>query len=918
MTKERWAQIKEVFGAAREKPQPERSSWLDSACGGDDLLRAEIERLLAQDEESLKSPAAALLAQAAQGVAVGDLLSHYRVEAKIGEGGMGAVYRAYDTRLHRQVALKVLPPESLADPERRQRLMQEARAVAALNHPNICTLHEVGPNYLVMELIEGPTLAERTAKGAIPLQETLDIARGIADALEAAHEKGIVHRDLKPANIKLSAAGTVKVLDFGLAKAQAPAPGAAEDSPTVTVPATQDGIILGTPAYMSPEQAMGKPVDKRADIWSFGVVLWELLTGHRLFEGETVTHTLAGVLNGPIDFDQLPRETPAAIRGLLRRCLDRNAKNRLRDIGEARVAIEAAFQPVEPAESPRSRRTPFAWIAAAVFALSLGALAFVHLRQPPPERKHVRFQINLPEGELLDCKLSPDGKFLAFVTTAWTNRHKYWIRSLDGLDTRLLMDIEAESRLDGHLFWSWDGENVAFQSAGKLYKIARNGGPPVVLADQPLPFGGGVWLDSGVIVFGTAGGLFRLSSSGGALVKLDDRRTALPAWLPGRRFLYMRQDGIFAGSLEGETPVRILADRAVAAYVPPLKPGLPGHLLSIRGETLLAQSFNADKLQLQGDAVPVAERVGNLSGRGSAFTVSANGVLVFGRGSRESVLTWLDRAGKRLQTISKPFSLAVNPAIRLSPDDSQAIVTIAGADGTDLWIADLNRGTFSRFTFNGSASGIWSPDGRKILWAANDGKRYVRPADGSGKDELLFKNPICNICYLNDWSSDGRLITFTERSERTALDLWLVPTEGDRKPYPYLQSQFATYWQQISPDNRWMAYGSDHLPQEQIFVESIPAGKGRRQISTEGGDWPIWRRDGKELFYRQGTKLMAVPIRLTETSVESGKPEALFEVPAGTRFQVSRDGQRFLIALPVEGASTPLTVDTDWRAGLAK
>jgi serine/threonine protein kinase len=854
MTKDQWARIKEIFSDAREKPQPERAGWLESACGGDGQLRAEVERLLAQDEESLKSPAAALLAQAAQGIAVGELLSHYRVEAKIGEGGMGAVYRAFDTRLHRQVALKVLPPESLADPQRKQRLMQEARAVAALNHPNICTLHEVGPDYLVMELIEGPTLAERTAKGAIPLKAALEIARQIADALEAAHEKGIVHRDLKPANIKLSAAGTVKVLDFGLAKAQSPA-GAAEDAPTLTV-TTQDGIILGTPAYMSPEQAMGKPVDKRADIWSFGVVLWELLTGHRLFEGETVTHTLAGVLRGPIDSDQLPRETPAAVHGLLRRCLDRNAKNRLRDIGEARVAIESALQPVEPAERPLTPRSPFAWIAAAVFALSLGVLALVHLRESPPERQHVRFQVNPPESGLIDCKLSPDGRFLALVTTAGTNRRKYWIRSLDGLDTRLLMDIDAESRFDTRLFWSWDGEYIAFQSAGKLYKIARNGGPPVKLADQPLPFGGGAWLDSGVIVFGTASGLFRVSPSGGAPVKIDDRRTAFPAWLPGRRFLYAREDGIFAGSLDGDKPVRILPDRAATAYVPPLKPGLPGHLLLVRGDTLLAHPFNVDKLELQGDAVPVAHHVGYLNVSDSAFTASANGVLVFGGNFPESLLTWFDRAGKRLQTAGKPFSLAVNPAIRLSPDDSQAIVTVAGADGTDLWIADLNRQTFSRFTFNGSSSGIWSPDGRKVLWAAPDGNRYLKPADGSEKDELLFKNPTCNGCYPTDWSSDGKLITFAERSERTTFDLWLVPTEGDRKPYPYLQSRFATFWSQISPDNRWMAYASDQLPQQQVFVESIPAGKGRWQISTEGGDWPIWRRDGKELFYRQGTKLM--------------------------------------------------------------
>jgi len=345
-------------------------------------------------------------------------------------------------------------------------------------------------------------------------------------------------------------------------------------------------------------------VDKRADIWSFGVVLFELLTGHRLFEGETVSHTLAGVLAGPIDFDQLPRETPAAIRGLLRRCLDRNAKNRLRDIGEARIAIEAAFQPAEPAAPPPKPQSPFAWIAAAVvFALLFGALAFVHFRAAPPQRQRVKFQIDPPAGELGGFRLSPDGRFLAIVTSEGSTTLKIWIRSLDGLETRLLTDIQGLRSFT--LFWSWDGEQLAFQSGDKLYKIARIGGPPVVLADAPQPIQGGVWLDGGVILFGTASGLFRVSSSGDAPVRIDDQSAESPAWLPGGRFLYVRANGTFAGSLDGGKPVPILPDRAASTYVLPLKVGLPGHLLFVRGETLLAQPFNADKPELQGDAIPV-------------------------------------------------------------------------------------------------------------------------------------------------------------------------------------------------------------------------------------------------------------------------------------------------------------------------
>ena len=423
--------------------------------------------------------------------------------------------------------------------------------------------------------------------------------------------------------------------------------------------------------------------------------------------------------------------------------------------------------------------------------------------------------------------------------------------------------------------------------------------------------------------------MFRISSSGGTPVKIGDQLAGFPSWLPGRRFLYIgAKNGtfagsLFAGSLDGGKLTQILPDQSVTitasgsqpVYVPPSKPGLPGHLLFLHGDTLWAQSFDSDKLQLQGEAIPIEEQV-------SGFTASTNGVLVFQRApSQDRVLTWLDRAGKRLQSVSKPFVPAI-PVIWLSPNDSQAIVPIAGREGTDLWIADLNRNTFSRFTFNGSGSGIWSPDGRKVLWAASDGNRYLRWADGSGKDELLFKNPTCDDCFPNDWSPDGKFIAVSgvrKVDEKQILDIWIVPTEGDRKPYPYLQSRFATYMAEISPDNRWMAYVSDEgQSPEQIVVESIPAGKGRWQISTETGKWPTWRRDGKELYYVQGTKLMAVPIRLTGTSVENGKPEALFEVPAGTRFQASRDGQRFLIALPVEDASASrqLTVDTDWRVGL--
>jgi serine/threonine protein kinase/Tol biopolymer transport system component len=911
MSDNRWQRIEDIFHRAVELAPKARPDFLNEVCAADESLRLEVESLLAHESEEGSTFMGPARGEAPQ-LAPGDTVEHYRIEARLGEGGMGVVYKAHDSRLGRSVALKFVKDQFSSGADR------EARAVASLNHPNICTLHDIGPNYLVMELIEGPTLEERIRggrPGPIPLQEALAIASQIAAALEEAHEKGIVHRDLKPANLKLTAGGAVKVLDFGLAKTRVPSAGGPEDSPALTISGAQAGMILGTASYMSPEQANGNPVDRRSDIWAFGVVLHEMLTGGRLFQGETVTQILAEVLRGPIDLDPLPRETPPAVRGLLRRCLDRNPKTRLRDIGEARIAIEAASHPAEPEAPPPQTRTSFAWIAVAVLAVSLGALALIHFREAPPERQHVRFQIHSPEGRLTDFKLSPDGRSLAFVTVTGPAAGKIWIRTLDGLDTRLLTETRGNGQRYDTLFWSGDGEHIAFWSAEKLCQIDRNGGPRVVLADVPLPILGGVWLEGGVILFSTASGLFRVSSSGGNPVKIEDQNISSLAWLPARRFLYTRTDGIFAGSLDGRKPVQILPDHAVPTYVRPARPGLPGRLLFVRGETLLAQYFDADKLELQGEAIAVASPVG-----AGTFTASANGVLVFGAGNSPDVtVTWLDRAGKRLQTSGESFRLAFNPAIRLSPDDSRAIVSIADGNGKDLWIADLNRNTRSRFTFDGASSGIWSPDGRKVLWAANNGNWYLRPADGTGKDELLFKNPSPGS-YVTDWSSDGRFIATGGKGEKAALNIWLVPAEGDRKPFPYIQSRFATFWGQISPNDRWMAYVTGQPAPTLVFVESIPAGKGRWQISTEGGDWPIWRRDGKELFYRQGTKIMAVPIRLTQTSVESGKPQALFEVSADTRFQVSRDGQRFLIALPLEGAnaSIPLTVDTDWRAGLAK
>jgi len=845
-------------------------------------------------------------------LAAGTKLGAYEILAPIGAGGMGEVYRARDTKLKRDVALKVLPDSFAGDPERMARFQREAEVLASLNHPNIAQIYGVEERALVMELVPGESL-----KGPLPLETALNYAKQIADALEAAHDKGIVHRDLKPANIMITPAGVVKVLDFGLAAvAQSSDPSNPANSPTLTISPTRAGMILGTAAYMSPEQARGAVVDKRADIWSFGVVLYEMLTGKRLFEGDTISDTLAAVLKTEPNLTQVP----VKVRRLLEACLQKDPKQRLQAIGDWRLLL-TDVQPQVTAPSG-SRLGYVARGVAGMLLFALAALAFVHFRETPPERQHIRFQVAPPEGSLRDFKLSPDGRFLAFAATNGIG-FKLWIRALDSLETRLLTPLQIANP-DPYLFWSADGEYVGFTVSGKIYKIARTGGSAVAICDLPgagFGFAGAAWRSDGTILLASSAGLYRVSSSGGTPSKVTGESAAVPVWLTAERFLFSTPNGIFASSLTGAKPSLLLPGASSSVFVPSAKPGLPGHLLFLRGETLMAQPIDAEKAELRGEAFPVAERVGHLGNELlAAFSASATGVLVFGRGvSTDRELVWLDRTGKKLQTISRPFSQAGNPAIRLSPDDSRAIMPVAEANGTDLWIADLNRNTLSRFTFDGSGSGIWSPDGRRVLWAALDGNYYLRSADGSGKDELMFKNPTCS-CWPNDWSSDGKRIAFAERTDKTQYDIWLVETDGDRKPYPYLQTRFSEAEAQISPDGRWMAYVSDQSGQNEILVESIPMGKGRRQISTEGGDWPVWRRDGKELFFRQGAKIMAAPIRLTETSVESGKPQVLFEVPVNTRFQVSHDGQRFLIALPMEGAAaaSPLTVDTDWRAGVSK
>jgi eukaryotic-like serine/threonine-protein kinase len=882
-------------------------------------------------------------------IQAGQRLGPYEILSAIGAGGMGEVYRAHDGRLNRDVALKVLPQVFAADPDRMVRFEREARVLGALNHPNIAAIYgleEFGSGRaLVMELVEGETLADRVSKGPIPLDEALPIAKQMAEALEYAHDRGVVHRDLKPANIKVTADGTVKVLDFGLAKALMDEPVAADprDSPTLSMAPTMAGAILGTAAYMSPEQAKGKPVDRRADIWAFGVVLFEMLTGKQLFNGETATEILASVLKEDTALSSLPSKTPTAVRNLLRRCLEKNLRQRLQHIGEARIVIEAVLSDTaatEPATVIHKGHQRLAWTAAFVFLLLALLTAFVHFRQTARDPRPMYSSILPPDGSsftavlgaLSSVAVSPDGNQLAF-TAITDGRQRLWIRPLGSPTARPVPGTEEATSP----FWSPDSQFVAFFGGGKLHKIAISGGPAQTLCDVPGPyFSGGTWNRQGTILFGLATNLYRVSDTGQPIPVTTSDQTGrelygYPTFLPdGRHFLFLilspdpEKAGIYAGSLDSKDTKRLLSVRSAVRYAP------PGYLLFVRERTLMAQHFDASRLQLSGDAAPIAEQVlfGGQVG-GGAFSVSETGLLIYRSGAFNTQLALLDREGRQLQSVGPPGEYR-NAA--LSPDGKRVMIDRFGihVGERDLWLYDLSRGTASRFTFDPSVNSdaVWSPDGREIIFWSNRGGSnglYRKLATGAGQDEKLIAASY--VYYPRDWSADGKFILFEGFDAKTGWDLWLLPLFGDRKPIPFLQTEFDELEGQFSPTGRWIAYSSNETGKTEVYVRSFSASGGKWQISTNGGTQPKWRPDGKELFYLASDgNLMAVPVK-AEATFEGGVPKALFPTMFGGQvgggfehYRVTPDGQRFLINTLPEGqrSSAPITVVLNWSAVLKK
>jgi serine/threonine protein kinase/Tol biopolymer transport system component len=879
---------------------------------------------------------------------IGTKLAHYEITAHLGSGGMGDVYRARDTKLKRDVAIKILPEEFSCDADRLSRFQHEAEVLASLNHPNIAAIYDLEEanqtRFLVLELVEGETLADRVERGPCPLEEALHIAKSICAALEAAHEKGMAHRDLKPANVKITPEGKVKVLDFGLAKALQSETGKVDlsNSPTL-MSASMPGAILGTTAYMSPEQAKGAVLDRRSDIFAFGAVLYEMLAGQRAFPGDTVTEILAAVIRAEPDWSNLSADVPAGIRRLLSRCLQKDRGQRLRDIADARFQIEEALSndSISSETAVRHTRNLREWAGWVVAVAFLSSTVFFAIQastnapagEPtsfsvfPPEKTAfsgaVNTTVNVPE-----FAISPDGRALVFSAEAPGRRPMLWLRLMERESARELAGTEDAQ----DPFWSPDGRWIGFFAAGKVKKIPANGGPVQVVTQTAADFRGGTWGPEDTFPFGSGSEIVLVKSVGGKTTPVmtsdASHSPRNPYFLPdGNHFLYTvwagtEEIGVYVGSLDGKTKKLLIHVATSAVYVP------PGYLLFVDGDTLLAQAFDSERLELRGQPLVVGEHVGRNSSLMSAVSASRTGTIAYaGAIPQSGRLTWIDRSGNAVGSIGTEGDYT---DFRLSPDEKRVAFSLVDpkAGTIEIWLTDLARNSTSRFAFGAvvTASVIWSPDGSRLAFRNprnGRGEFFLRSAAGGGNDQSIlhpeaYEGQILSVNLIpTDWSADGRNILFSAPAPGSGNDLWLLPLSGDGKPTKLIASPADEIQGSLSPDGHLVAYTSNESGKYEVYVETLPRSDRKWPVSTSGGYEPRWRADGGELYYlSEDRKLMAVSVG---PGPSFGVPKPLFQtrVSAGvtanrTHYVPGRDGRRFLVNQSVDAAPNPITVVLNW------